>query len=260
MLLRRTVVGHVLLQKTLVGPPVKQTTNAPIASPVVMVLQNLADLKLGEVLVMLVFIGALVALVAMSSTASEQKVSGRVALLVMMFLILPISRIPLWSGVFGSSFERIVKYHRWLGMALSIATLIHLIQALSIVTATSTTKYGEVVPLYGFIAFVSFIAIGVTANEVVRRSFFEVFYFAHRVLSIIGFVFVILHVPKVTGPAIAVPLAIYGMSLILRWVRTMTMTQQATVSVNSHSMTTTLVLTSTEKTRKLVHGTRSLRS
>ncbi|GLE09970.1 hypothetical protein PINS_up021943 [Pythium insidiosum] len=256
LLLRRTGVGHVLLQKTLVGPPVKQTTNAPIASPVVMVLQNLADLKLGEVLVMLAFVGAIVVLVAMSSTASNQVTSGRVTLLILMFLILPVSRIPLWPELFRTSFERIVKFHRWLGMALSIATLVHLIQALSVVTATSSTKYGEVVPLYGFIAFLSFIGIGVTANEFVRRSFYEVFYFVHRVLSLVGFVFAILHVPKVVGPAVAVPLAFYGISLLMRWFRTMTMTQQATVSVNSHSMTTTLVLTSTEKTRKLAQTMR----
>ncbi|GLD95450.1 hypothetical protein PINS_up004095 [Pythium insidiosum] len=194
LLLRRTGVGHVLLQKTLVGPPVKQTTNAPIASPVVMVLQNLADLKLGEVLVMLAFVCAIVVLVAMSSGASQQTVSGRVTLLLFMFLLLPVSRGHFIEYIFRSSFDRVIKFHRWLGMALSVATLVHFLQATQVVSVTSTTKYGRATPLFGFIAFVSFMTMAATANEVVRRKLFELFYVTHCVLSVVGIVFTILHV------------------------------------------------------------------
>ncbi|KAJ0389299.1 hypothetical protein ATCC90586_011426 [Pythium insidiosum] len=83
-----------------------------------------------------------------------------------MFLLLPVSRGHFIEFVFRNSFERIVKYHRWLGMALSIATLVHMLQARQVVSLTSRTKQGDATPLYGFIAFMAFMVMAVTANEV----------------------------------------------------------------------------------------------
>lgn len=249
-LLPATPFGRALLHKTLVSPPVKSTTNGPIASPITMMLQNLADLKLGEVLVVLIFIGALAALIVLNEGESEQVVSGQAALLIMMFMILPVTRIPLWTLSFGSSFERIVKFHRWLGMALSIATLVHLIEGIEVTQLFSTTKYGEVYPIWGALAFITFILIGLTANEVMRRKFFDVFYVSHRILSLLGFVFTILHSVKVIAVALAVPLALYVIGTVLTWVKTYSGSYQATVSVHEATGVTTLVLNSTDKTQK----------
>lgn len=250
-LFKSTPVGKVLLHQSLAKPPVKSTTNAPVAMVHTMFLQNLADLYLGEVIVMLIFVAAVVVLIALNSNEENYVTSGRVCLLILMFLILPVSRIPLWSVLFGTSFERIVKYHRWLGWVMTIAVIIHLIAALDVTTVTHSEKYGTVTPVYGFTAFLCFVTMTVMANEFVRRKFFEVFYFTHRILSIVGFVFSILHAPKIIGLALLVPLLFYVLGLLLRWSSAFFGTYKAIVAAEGDAGTTTLILESTPKTGKL---------
>uniref|UniRef100_H3GS19 DOMON domain-containing protein n=1 Tax=Phytophthora ramorum TaxID=164328 RepID=H3GS19_PHYRM len=105
--LKTSPVGKLLLHRTVAPPPVKLTTNAPVAKPHTMFMQTLADLHLGELLVMLIFVAAVVVLIALLSDEDNYVVSGQVSLLILMFLILPVSRLPVWSVLFGSSFERI---------------------------------------------------------------------------------------------------------------------------------------------------------
>jgi ferric-chelate reductase len=250
VLFKATPVSRVMLQKTLASPPVKATTNAPVAMPHTMFLQNLGDLHIGEAVVMLIFVAAVIALVALNNYEDAYVRSGRVCLLILMFLILPVARIPLWSVLFGTSFERIVKYHRWLGMAMTVAVIVHLIQALKVTAATNSELYGTVTPVYGFIAFLCFATMTVLANEYVRRKFFEVFYFTHRILSIVGFVFSILHAPKVIGWALVVPLVFYAIGLLSRWSSAFFGTYSATVTVPTGVNATTLVLEATPKMSK----------
>ncbi|RLN50239.1 hypothetical protein BBJ29_007799 [Phytophthora kernoviae] len=249
--LKATPVGKLLLHRTVAPPPVKLTTNFPVAKPHTMFMQTLADFYFGELLVVLIFVGAVIVLISLLSDEKNYDISGQVSILILMFLILPVARLPVWSVLFGSSFERIVKFHRWLGVIMNVAVIIHVIQARKVVDLTLNEKYGKVTPLYGFIAFVCFIAMWVMALEPVRRLFFEVFYFTHRVLSIVGFVFTILHAPDFIGPAVCVPLALYALGLLYRWSSAFTGSYKAMTMVNSASSSTTLVLEATPKTGKL---------
>ncbi|TYZ68165.1 hypothetical protein PybrP1_004703 [[Pythium] brassicae (nom. inval.)] len=251
--LQRTPVGRALLQRSLAAPPLKSTSNGRVANPWTLLLQSAADLRLGELFVVLLFIAAVVVLVIVDADAnvSDSMNSGRVALLVLMFLLLPVSKVPLWSIFFGSSFERIVKFHRWLGVAMTVAVIVHVVQALKLTTATQSEKYGEVVPLYGFIAFLSFMAMALLANEYVRRLAFEVFYLSHRVLSVVGLVFSILHAPTVIGAALAVPLAFYVLGMLAHTFAAYSSSYQATVSVHHSSGATSLVLHPSAKTGQM---------
>ncbi|CAI5701860.1 unnamed protein product [Peronospora effusa] len=244
-------VSKLLLHRTVASPPVKSTTNAPVAKPHTLFIQALADLHFGEVLVMLIFVAAVIVLIALSNDMGKYNVSGQVSLLTLMFLILPVARLPVWSALFGSSFERIVKFHRWLGLIMVVALFVHVIMASEVVKLTSTEKYREVTPLYGFIAFACFVVMLVLSIEPIRRLYFEVFYFSHRVLSIVGFVFAILHSPKLIGLALCVPLGLYACSLLYRWSSAFTGSYKVAVSVHSGSNSTTLVSESTVKTGKL---------
>ncbi|TMW62821.1 hypothetical protein Poli38472_005439 [Pythium oligandrum] len=248
---KETKFARTLLHKTLGTPPVKSTTNAPIAGPWTMLVQNLADLHIGELVIIFIFVLAVGVRVLMAADESDIVKSGHAALLIMKFMLLPIAKIPLWTVSFGSSFERVVKFHRWLGMLLSVITLIHLIMATDVVDLTSSEKYNEVVPLWGLLAFITFVAIGLTANEFMRRMFFDVFYLSHRVLSIMGFVFTILHAPKEIGVALVVPLVFYALGLLSQWFKSYSTTYQATVSVHEPTKTTTLELDSTDKTKRI---------
>ncbi|KAG3121642.1 hypothetical protein PI124_g1587 [Phytophthora idaei] len=249
--LKTSPVGKILLHRTVAPPPVKLTTNAPVPKPHTMFIQTLADLHLGELLVMLIFVAAVVVLIALLSDEENYVVSGQVSLLILMFLILPVARLPVWSVLFGSSFERIVKFHRWLGVIMNIAVIVHVVQASDVVDLTLNEKYGEVTPLPGFVAFICFVAMLFLSIEYIRRMFFEVFYFTHRVLSIVGFVFTILHAPKFIGLALCVPLGLYALGLLYRWSSAFTGSYKASATVHSGSNSTTLVLEPTPKTGKM---------
>ncbi|KAH7484404.1 hypothetical protein PRIC1_003712 [Phytophthora ramorum] len=249
--LKTSPVGKLLLHRTVAPPPVKLTTNAPVAKPHTMFMQTLADLHLGELLVMLIFVAAVVVLIALLSDEDNYVVSGQVSLLILMFLILPVSRLPVWSVLFGSSFERIVKFHRWLGVIMNVAVIVHVVQASKVVDLTLNEKYRDVTPLPGFIAFICFIVMMFMSIEYIRRMFFEVFYFTHRVLSIVGFVFTILHAPKFIGLALCVPLGLYALGLLYRWSSAFTGSYKTSASVHSGSNSTALVLEPTPKTGKM---------
>lgn len=246
--LRGSAIARFLHHRMIVQPPVKVTKNDLVATPWAMFMQNLADLRIGELLVMLIFVAAVIILIALDSKATKQVTSGQVALLVLMFLVLPVSRVGLWRVLFGASFERIVKFHRWMGMIMTIATIIHVIHAVDVIKMTSSEKYGNVTPVYGAVAFFAFMLMAVLSIEFIRRRFFEVFYVTHRVLSIVGFVFTILHCPKVIGWALLVPLAFYVLGLVGAWASGMTASHQGKLTVHHSSTATSLVLHPTETT------------
>ncbi|GAB9473180.1 Transmembrane protein [Globisporangium polare] len=249
-----TSVGRLLLHHTLVGPPVKSTTTSRCSiNPWTMLMQTLADLKVGEALVVLTFLGAVASLVVLNLNAQEsaQVITGQVALLTLMFLLLPVSRIPMWSIFFGSSFERIVKFHRWLGVAMTVAVIVHLVQVLQVTSVLHSEKFGEVVPLYGFIACVSFLSMAPLANEFIRRKAYELFYISHRVLAPVGLVFTILHAPTMVGLALAVPLGLYVLGLLIQWTLSAASTFQANISSVNHHQTATLILRQNIQTEKL---------
>lgn len=253
-LLYGTSVGRLLLHHTLVGPPVKSVTTSRCSmNPWTMLVQTLADLKVGEALVVLTFFGAVASLVMLNLNAqeSEQVITGQVALLTLMFLLLPVSRIPLWSIFFGSSFERILKFHRWLGVAMTVAVVVHLVEVLQVTSVLRVEKFGEVVPLYGFIACVSFLSMALLANEFIRCRVYELFYISHRVLAPVGLVFTILHAPKMIGVALAVPLGLYVLGLLIQWTFSATSTLQANIFSVNHHQTATLVLRQNKQTEKL---------
>ncbi|KAF4324503.1 hypothetical protein BBO99_00001720 [Phytophthora kernoviae] len=249
--LKTTPVGTFSLYRSVAPPPVRLTTNALVAKPHTMLMQTAADLHFGELLIALVFVAAVIVLIVLLSDEDDYVTSGQVSLLILMFLLLPVSRLPAWSILFGSSFERIVKFHRWLGFLMNVAVIVHLVQARKVVDATLNEKYGSVTPVYGFIAFLCFIVMLAMSLEFVRRLFFEVFYFTHRVLSIVGFVFTILHAPSFIGPALCVPLALYVIGLLYRWSSAFTASYKVSATVSLSSGSTTLVLEPTPKSGNL---------
>lgn len=232
---------EVLLEKTLAAPPVKSTTNVPIPDMWTSFRQGLADLRVGEALIILVFLVAAVLIRALS-TETFQVTSGKIALLTLMFLILPISKVPLWSILFNSSFERIVKFHRWLGTLLVIIGFVHLLLVLPKTSLWTTTKYNNATPLFGTLSFITFLLMALTANKYMRRKFFEVFYISHRVLSIAAFVFTILHCVKTIGVGLVVPLAFYLVGLLDQWRRSYLSSYHATITANENTDTTVLML------------------
>ncbi|KAF0699156.1 hypothetical protein As57867_010212, partial [Aphanomyces stellatus] len=213
-----THTGHwrVINQATLFGPPASKLP-APIAD----VIESVADIKIGEYIVIGVY-GACLAVVSASvrrQFAGEPNarllrlLSGHLALVGLMFLLLPVARGQHWEWIFGISHERIIKFHRMLGRFVVVASTIHLILTLQVTRVDNKTVFGtqSVVPLFGFVAFVSFASMGLLAVPVVRRHCYELFYYHHRVASVVGVVFVMLH-SRTACVAMIFPVAIYGLT------------------------------------------------
>ncbi|RHY48621.1 hypothetical protein DYB26_001264 [Aphanomyces astaci] len=185
------------------------------------------DIKLGEAVVVGVYVGGLVAVGATVTSAFPSAplarlaslVAGHVALVSLMFLMLPVARGQHWERIFGTSHERIVKFHRWLGRLCVVASTVHflvlwLVQEVDVLV---TDEYGsqDAVPLFGFVAFVAFASLSLLAHSFVRRACYELFYYYHRVAAVVGLVFVMLHSPSCLY-AMIFPATVYAVTALFR--------------------------------------------
>ncbi|CAK4084706.1 unnamed protein product [Aphanomyces euteiches] len=237
-------------------PPVK-TRSALLSS----VVEPLADLKVGEYIVIVVFgLGLLAVSLSIQhqfngdDTARHLRlISGHLSLVSLMFVLLPVARGEHWEWIFGISHERILKFHRMLGRLFVVMMFGHLILTLKVTRVDVLTAFGtqEVVPLYGFIAFVSFASMSVLAIPIVRRRWYELFLYHHRLAAIIGLVFALLH-SQVVRFAMLFPLTIFGFSLLLRVQAFFNRYQARVTSFAPNSVV--MELPATKQTKDWVHS------
>ncbi|RHY15985.1 hypothetical protein DYB36_008072 [Aphanomyces astaci] len=183
-------------------------------------------LKVGEAVVVLVYVGGGVVVCSNVYTTfidhSElhrwSLALGHLALQSLAFLLLPVARGQHWELVFGTSHERLLKFHRWLGLFCVVTSTAHLVLSVANrVTVATVEPYGsqEAVPLFGLLAYVAFASMALLAFEPIRRAMYEVFYYYHRVASVVGLCFVMLHSSTVQFTMLF-PLIVYGVSALGR--------------------------------------------
>ncbi|OQR90986.1 transmembrane protein [Thraustotheca clavata] len=242
---------HILNHSTVCLPPKKNSWYSGIQ-------QSLADIKLGECIVFIIY---LIALCAVSfsvhlkfSTAlplqSFVLVSGHLGLVNLMLILLPVARGRHWELFFGISHERILKFHRALGRVFILLVTIHLVLCLYKGGSVLYNKpYGtqQAVPLYGFIAFIAFASMGLMAFGPIRRKCYEVFYYYHRFTAIVGIVFAVLHAPSIFI-AMVFPVAVYVINSLWRF-GSLFNSHHGTLTTHSDG-TTIITLASTQKTQK----------
>jgi len=110
--------------------------------------------------------------------------------------ILPISRTAPWILIFGISFERALKWHRWIARVAVVLSTVHgsqmfVLKGLATIGGTIPTTEGAG-DLWGALAWLCIITIFVTAYEPIRRRAFEFFYYTHY-LFILAIIFACLH-------------------------------------------------------------------
>ncbi|KDO35197.1 hypothetical protein SPRG_00043 [Saprolegnia parasitica CBS 223.65] len=241
---------RVVNQKTLCAPPTSRHLLAGFQ-------QSLADLKLGELVVLVVYVATLIA-VGLSVRAqfadatlgrALSLITGHLALVDMMLLLLPVARGKHWELVFGISHERILKFHRGLGRSCIVYATLHLILTAGTSGVTSANAFGtqRVTPLYGFLAFLAFASMGLVAFEPIRRRWYEAFLYFHRVAAVAGIVLAMLH-SKAVVYGMIFPLVIYGLSALGR-LRAFFNRFEAHVDVSAPD-TVTLLLPSTPQTKR----------
>ncbi|KAH9105545.1 hypothetical protein LEN26_014726 [Aphanomyces euteiches] len=122
-----------------------------------------------------------------------------------------------WELIFGTSHERVLKFHRWLGAICSVASAIHLVGNAANGSVGSSQVYGvqQVMPIFGLLAFFCFGTMSLSALEPIRRHHYKTFYYFHRVASVLGLIFVLLH-SKTVQYAMILPLVIYVLSGLFR--------------------------------------------
>ncbi|EQC32240.1 hypothetical protein SDRG_09990 [Saprolegnia diclina VS20] len=187
--------------------------------------QPFADLHVGSLVVLSIYAATLVVVVVSlqrefagaSADRIASLVTGHFALVHLMLLLLPVARGQHWTLIFGIGPERALLFHRMLGRLVVLLSIVHLILNARNVRVTSSTPYGtqQVVPLYGFVAFLALTSLGLVALWAIRRHCYEVFLYYHRVAAVVGILFSMLHSHTV-AIGMAFPLIIYGLSGLYR--------------------------------------------
>lgn len=126
---------------------------------------------------------------------------GHCTSLFISFLVLPLARNSIWQRLFGVSYERGIRFHRWLGAGTVIITALHMfvwwarwIQAGQFSDQWSfhpnvigppcefqgTCHTGNFLLPFLFFAMLLLVFIAILATDYVRRRWYELFYYSHH--------------------------------------------------------------------------------
>lgn len=124
------------------------------------------------------------------------------------FLFLPATRNSPWMEFFNISYANAVKYHRWLGVVTVLTAFCHCTsfyikwvregtwqqQALPCFDCPLDSHEGNEVwfNVFGELALLTFLAIGLTSMPFIRRRWYELFYYTHQ-LFMVAVIFAIMH-------------------------------------------------------------------
>ena len=203
--------GHSPLDRHLL-PPVQR---GGLHSLFLDVVPACCDLSLAEMVVCLLWVGALVALTQFKMV----DITGRMAAFALATAVLPVTRKSVWVKVIGLSFERAIKFHRWVSRLAVLLALVHgVLQVVNkgshVLLETRATSWGWG-NIYGTLSlgvmlFVSLLAIGP-----IRRRYFEAFYYPHFLaLAAVGLAMA--HAKAVVWVMLP-PLALYALDKALQW-------------------------------------------
>lgn len=122
--------------------------------------------------------------------------SGNAAIMNFWIAIIPTSKVSLTYRVFGVPFERATKYHKICAHVGMTWALVHLLANWTANTDVfySFAEFGDtqVVPVYGFVAFIMFAAMSLMAFEPIRRAQYDLFLIFHQ-MHFFGVLFIVLH-------------------------------------------------------------------
>eukprot|EP00033_Pygsuia_biforma_P003294 GCRY01003610.1.p1 GENE.GCRY01003610.1~~GCRY01003610.1.p1 ORF type:complete len:537 (-),score=118.62 GCRY01003610.1:179-1789(-) len=198
------------------------------------------NFTVGEMVVLLLYFGVNMVLILKSLLSSWHQTSpwdpyhhwyqfakkmGKVALFNIVIMILPALRNSPLVFIFGISFDRAIKFHRWFSRWGIFTILVHTISFWpSFIhwkelkkTAFGTCADQYIYVFYGYIALYAGLVLGLLALGQIRRRFFTFFQRAHRVLAIVFLVFLYLHRPHHTAVLLGVLVGLYAIDLLIRW-------------------------------------------
>jgi NAD(P)H-flavin reductase len=218
---------HTCLGEVLRGPLRKRlATPVHVSGPVSGLIDFFRDLTVVQLIGFALLVAAIVTFVNVDSALHGKsglayvRAGGWSNTWLFGLVTLPVSRTTLWLHVFGIPFERAVKFHTVVARLASISALAHLVTAMAnfgVGIPLSSAKSGTIIPVYGFLAFLTMIVMVVTALPQVRRKFFEVFYYTHLALLPIFYLFAVLHCHSALHRVVLLaPLSLYVVDRLVR--------------------------------------------
>jgi len=153
---------------------------------------------------------------------------GYVSVFNMALVLLPVTRHSVWTWIFNISYERAVRFHRYLGCSTFLFVTIHFITE----AVTSYYKsaglwrlfqwnndyFMRVNILAGFISWVAIVFLSLAAIPILRRYLWDLFQFIHFVFGIISMIFAHVHLPyKMMIPFSALSIVLYSADLLIRY-------------------------------------------
>ncbi len=186
----------------------------------------LLDLTLGQLLVVAVFmISCVLFVMAYANQATNTfpvtSAFGWLTTLSLALVTLPVNRSSTWIHLLGLPFERALVMHRIVGRVCFLSCLFHLCMAAwrhgaKVLTSAKELRDG-IVPLHGFLAFLSMLLLVATALNWFRRKKFEAFFYVHRIFFLV-FLFAVLHNPHMAHRLLLVlPLLSYLLPWLMSW-------------------------------------------
>jgi ferric-chelate reductase len=201
------------------------------------IVNDLFRYTLGEIVMMIVYMSCVVTWF-MFGFINERKPHsyiekvakgfGYVSVFNMALVLLPVSRHSVWTWIFNISFERAVRFHRYIGCSTVLFVTIHFItegvtsyykpSGLWRLFTWNNQIFQKVNILSGFIAWVAMVFLSIAALPILRRYLWDVFQFVHFVFGVVSFVFAHVHLPyKMMIPFTALSLVLYSTDLIIRY-------------------------------------------
>ncbi|CAG8582763.1 11029_t:CDS:2 [Funneliformis caledonium] len=148
---------------------------------------TVGDMSIAEILlfVLYIVINVIFLLLPFSADASGgETLSKRCAYLALAnaaFVFPLATRNSVFLKLFGVPFERLIRFHRWVGRTIFFLLTFHAsfqIQR-SYNTSVSEALFGTPTNRWGFLAYLSIFIIILTSHSVIRRKLFELFYWSH---------------------------------------------------------------------------------
>ena len=129
---------------------------------------------------------------------------GQIANLITGLLVLPVTRNSVWHQLFGISFDSMIRYHIYLGYSLLLTVVCHV--ALWWIVYYQNDSFPHdifsipqiyhkdnfTVPLAVITSLFMFAIMGILSHHVVRRLYYELFYYSHH-FSLVIFLMMLWH-------------------------------------------------------------------
>jgi len=127
------------------------------------------------------------------------RVTGWMSVMAFALTLFPISRDSFVLKLFRIPFDRAIAHHRALGRVFFAAQFAHLgvvvrDWGLEVSTVNEAFGAGNVIPVWGWVAFAMSMAIMILSFEPVRRKAFEVFLYTHIIFFFLQLWFTAVHV------------------------------------------------------------------